>query len=333
MTKVLSIIVPSYNVEDYLNKGLATYGDESLSETLEVLIVNDGSTDSTPEIAQDYIRRFPQIFRLITKENGGHGSAINAGIATASGKYLRVIDGDDWVITKELTRLIEYLQCSETDLVIDVKTEVDKTSGACAVFPLPQNIPLQRDLLFDETIATRDISPFIMIHTLILKRDYLSTLDFTLLEHTFYVDYEFIVKATAFAKSISFCDTTVYQYLVGNATQSVSDQNYVKRWADHTRVTEEILFFTQKALDRDDLSAARKDYLSEKALLLIHTHYKIALIFDPERKRGKERARAFRDFLSQRYPKFAGATQKRYRKTLILHYLGLKSQSDLDRLR
>ena len=74
MGKILSIAVPSYNVEKYLNKCLDSFSDDRLKDGLEVLIVNDGSTDRTEEIANAYVERYPEIFQLINKENGGHGS-------------------------------------------------------------------------------------------------------------------------------------------------------------------------------------------------------------------------------------------------------------------
>lgn len=87
MNTILSVAVPSYNVEQYLNKTLPSYCDERFNDILEVIIVNDGSTDTTAEIAQSYVDRYPRIFKLVNKENGGHGSAVNAGIDNATGKY------------------------------------------------------------------------------------------------------------------------------------------------------------------------------------------------------------------------------------------------------
>ena len=82
---LLTIAVPSYNVEAYLERGLSTYDDPRFERRLEVIVVNDGSTDGTRSIAQTFVARRPGVFRLVDKPNGGHGSAVNAGIDAARG--------------------------------------------------------------------------------------------------------------------------------------------------------------------------------------------------------------------------------------------------------
>lgn len=93
--KHLTITVPCFNSEDYLERCL-----DSLvigGENVEIIIVNDGSTDRTGEIAEQYARQFPKIVTVVHKENGGHGSGVNAGLALATGMYFKVVDSDDWL--------------------------------------------------------------------------------------------------------------------------------------------------------------------------------------------------------------------------------------------
>ena len=115
--KVLTITIPSYNVEAYLEECLESFVNSEVMEEIEVLVVNDGSSDSTAEIAQRYADKYPETFRLINKENGGHGSTINTGIKEAKGKYFKVVDGDDWVDTRSFIRLVKVLKESEADIV------------------------------------------------------------------------------------------------------------------------------------------------------------------------------------------------------------------------
>ena len=138
--KVLTIVFPSYNVELYLDKALKSYSDIRFNELLQVIIVNDGSTDSTIKIAQNYVQEYPEIFCIINKQNGGHGSAINAGIEKASGKYFRVIDGDDWVNSDNLYEMLIKLQNIDDDIVCDVKREIDISTGESKCFYLPKGI-------------------------------------------------------------------------------------------------------------------------------------------------------------------------------------------------
>ena len=120
MEKIISFIIPSYNVENCLPVCLDSFliqESEGFSQ-LEVIVVDDGSRDRTAEIAGSYVKRFPSVYRLIQKENGGHGSAINAGSQAASGKYMKVVDADDWVVTENLGELVKRFSSCEADVVL-----------------------------------------------------------------------------------------------------------------------------------------------------------------------------------------------------------------------
>ena len=325
--KVLTVAVPSYNVERYLADSLASYCAGELDDRLEVLVVNDGSTDSTPVIANEFVKMFPDIFRLVSKENGGHGSAVNAGIDEARGKYFRIIDGDDRICTMNITALLDALEVSDDDLVVDVKREVVIGTDESRLLELPGNIPRKVTLPFESVCTRFDIEEFFMIHTVSVRTDFLRRHGVRLLEHTFYVDYEFIVKIGSAASTIQFLDLEVCNYYVGNAEQSVAPANYVRRWGDHTRVTEELLRFA----DGSQLDGARQEFVDSRCRLLVDTHYNIALIYDDDRARGLERAKQFRAFMKEKHPRFFSASEGRYRKALVLHKLGFDA-ARLDKL-
>src|SRR5699024_9616591 len=115
---VLSIVVPAYNVEKYLEKCIVSLLNYEESYKTEVIVVNDGSTDRTSEIAKKMAAVSNGIVKVIDKENGGHGSTINAGLKDATGKYFRLIDGDDWVDSGELEKLVSILEKEDADLVL-----------------------------------------------------------------------------------------------------------------------------------------------------------------------------------------------------------------------
>lgn len=102
MEKVLTVVIPSFNVEKYLRQTLESLRNEEILENVEVLIVDDGSTDDTAKIGREYEKRYPQTYRVISKTNGGHGSTINCGIEQSRGTFFKVVDGDDWVNTEAL---------------------------------------------------------------------------------------------------------------------------------------------------------------------------------------------------------------------------------------
>lgn len=330
-SKVLTIAIPSYNVERYLDHGLSSYCSPELESGLEVIVVDDGSTDGTAEIAGNFSRRAPSIFKVVSKENGGHGSAINAALRRARGKYFRVVDGDDWVCTKGLIDLVEQLEHLDCDLVIDKKREVHMVTGESVLFELPEGIQPGVVVPFSSVCGVQQAASQIMIHTLTARTSYLRSTGLHLLEHTFYEDYEYILKASAPARDIVFFDFEVYQYLVGNAQQSVSFENYVKRWDDHSRVVDEVLAYLERceagevlASNTDSpLGPRALDYVRHKAHLIIDTHYNIALLFDSDRSRGRVRASAFRRDLKRRNPVQWKLGEKRYWTASLLNRLGI----------
>lgn len=325
MKPILSIVVPSYNVEQYLDKGLSSYCDDRFNDRLQVMIVNDGSKDRTHDIAATYVEKFPRIFTLIDKENGGHGSAVNKGIDNALGRYFRIIDGDDWINTENMATLLEYLESSDADIIVDNKREVNMVTGDTEYFGSPSKVELKKTYDFTDVCLDDEITPNIMIHTMSIKTSILQENSIHLLEGIFYVDIEFILKSTVLAKTIEFVDLEIYQYLVGNVNQSVNYKNYVKRFDHHKQVTRELIrFSTEFKTDNDIL----RRYLDRRVCLLINTHMNIALIYDEDRKQGLNRAKDFRQYLKSVNIEYYEKTTKRYYVTLLLHYLGV----DYDRL-
>lgn len=117
MPKLLSIIIPVFKVEQYINKCLdSLIIDPGLMELMDVLIINDGTPDRSAEISRGYVNKFPDIFRQIDKPNGGHGSVWNLGVKEAYGKYVKFLDSDDWL--ENLDVMIRKLQGTDADLVI-----------------------------------------------------------------------------------------------------------------------------------------------------------------------------------------------------------------------
>lgn len=316
---ILTVAIPSYNVERYLAHGLASYDDDRLEGRIEVLVIDDGSSDGTRGIADSFALRRPGIFRVISQKNAGHGGAVNTGLREARGVYFRVVDGDDWVNTDGLVDLCKRLVHLDADVVIDKKREVHMGTGESRLFEFAGSPLLDAAIPFQSVCCDRDLLSQFMIHTLTVRTAFARAAGVLLLEHTFYEDFEFVVKCTAPAQAIAFEDIEVYQYLVGNASQSVSHENYVKRWDDHTRVVDAMLDY----LDSCGLEGVALEYLRYKIRLLVHTHYNIALLFDADRSRGRARAKAFRRMLRARDAALAKETDARYLSALTLNVLHL----------
>lgn len=112
--KILTISIASYNAEKDLPKCLDSFVESNVLDKLDIIVINDGSSDNTSKIAHNYADKHSSI-RVIDKLNGGHGSTINCGIVSAKGKYFRIVDSDDWIDPNELEKLVKYLEKSNVD--------------------------------------------------------------------------------------------------------------------------------------------------------------------------------------------------------------------------
>ena len=115
MPKV-SIIVPFYNVEKYIEKCLQTLVNQTL-EDIEIILVNDGSQDGTEEIAKKYQEQYPQKIKYLEKENGGLSDARNVGMEVATGEYVSFIDSDDYISLDFYETLLETIVDNDSDIV------------------------------------------------------------------------------------------------------------------------------------------------------------------------------------------------------------------------
>ena len=132
MDKILTIVIPTYNMEKYLDKCLTSLivGDFELMRRLEVLVVIDGAKDRSSEIAHSYENKYPDTFRVIDKENGNYGSCINRGLKEATGKYIKVLDADDSYNSSAFQRYLNALKTLDVDLVINNYTIVNECGQA-----------------------------------------------------------------------------------------------------------------------------------------------------------------------------------------------------------
>lgn len=126
MEKILSIVIPTYNMEKYLNKCIDSLLIPDLN-LLDILIINDGSKDSSSAIGHEYESRFPESIHIIDKENGNYGSCVNRGLKEAKGRYFRLLDADDSLDTDSLQQIVKILKNldNEVDVMITNYSIVD----------------------------------------------------------------------------------------------------------------------------------------------------------------------------------------------------------------
>ncbi|NLL78909.1 MAG: glycosyltransferase family 2 protein [Clostridiales bacterium] len=236
--KLLTITIPCYNSQAYMRKCV-----ESLlpgGEDVEILIVNDGSKDDTLQIAREYEEKYPNIVRVIDKENGGHGSAVNAGIEHACGIFFKVVDSDDWV--KESTYLEILLKLKELiggDKVIDmfISNFVYEKEGEKRKKVMSYRHALPKEEVFGwNDVKHFHVGQYILMHSVIFRTKLLKECGLKLPEHTFYVDNLFVFEPLPYVKNMYYLDVNFYRHYIGRADQSVNEQVMISRVDQQIRV-------------------------------------------------------------------------------------------------
>lgn len=229
--KILTFTVPCFNSEEYMSKAIKSIlpgGDR-----VEIIIVDDGSTDNTASIADKFAEEYPDIIRVIHKENGGHGSAVNTGLLHARGLYFKVLDSDDWFeknAYKEYLNTIEQLVESEqlidmilTNYVYEKPSENHRRRMIySALFPKNKVIGWED--------MKHNIKGFsILMHSVTYRTKLLRDIGLKLPENTFYVDNLFVYEPLPYVKKFYYLDVDLYRYYIGREGQSITEKTMIKR--------------------------------------------------------------------------------------------------------
>lgn len=241
--KYLTITVPCFNSEEYLERCM-----DSLvigGERVEIIVVDDGSTDQTGKIADSYQSWYPDIVRVVHKGNGGHGSGVNTGLKLATGKYFKVVDSDDWLEEKAYMELLQKIEqlcekdntpnlfvCNYTYNHLDEGKE--KTINYRNVFPVDK-------LCTWEEIRAFHPSQYLVMHALIYRTDTLRKSGVILPEHTFYVDNIFAYRPLPYVETLYYLDINLYQYYLGREDQSVNEKVLISRIEQQIKVTKIVM--------------------------------------------------------------------------------------------
>ena len=237
--KLLSIAIPCYNSAAYMEHCI-----ESLlpgGEDVEILIVDDGSTkDNTAQIADEYAAKYPTIVKAIHQENGGHGEAVNTGIANATGLYFKVVDSDDWVDAesyKEVLDTLRKLAGGEKALDMLLCNYVYEKEGQKhkKVMRYDSVLPVNRMFGWDEAGKFRK-GQYILMHSVIYRTQLLRDCGLKLPKHTFYVDNLFVYVPLPYVKNMYYLNVDFYRYFIGRDDQSVNERVMISRIDQQIRV-------------------------------------------------------------------------------------------------
>lgn len=241
--KYVSFAIPCYNSQDYMAHAI-----ESIlpgGEDIEIIIVNDGSKDRTSEIAHEYMEKYPTIIKVVDKENGGHGDAVNSGLMHATGKYFKVVDSDDWVDEEALLKVLDTIKGfvkdeSEVDMVIAnyVYEKVGMTHKKVIRY---DNVLPENQIFKWEDIGHFRLDQYILMHSVIYRTEMLKLCQLELPKHTFYVDNIYVYYPLPHVRTLYYMNVDLYRYFIGREDQSVNEKVMISRIDQQLFVTKKMI--------------------------------------------------------------------------------------------
>ncbi len=287
--KLLTFAVPCYNSAGYMARcldSLLTGGSD-----VEIVIVNDGSTDGTGSIADEYQARYPDIIRAVHQQNRGHGGAVNAGLARAAGRYFKVVDSDDWLDVSSLRRVLETLRGWEAegtnaDLMV-CNYVYDRLEEGKRRTIRYRNVFRSGAFCGWERAGRFLPAQYLLMHSMIYRTGLLRDMGLQLPEHTFYVDNILAFQPLPRVEKVFYLDADLYHYLIGRPDQSISEKVMMSRVDQQIRV---ISILVESAALSQAPSASLRKYMVRYLSMLISNavvHLLLTGTDDARRKRGE----------------------------------------------
>ena len=279
MDKELTVIIPSYNMELYLPKCLESFGidqlrkeDAALADALEVIVVNDGSTDRTNEVAHQFEGRFPEVVRVIDKANGGYGSCVNAALRVATGRYVRVLDADDYIETSEVAQYLRFVIAlnGTADLVVNDYDEVGVSGKVSKVirYGLPSDGVFGTGILIDS-------NEMLDIHGIAYRREILDKMAYRQSEGIHYTDAEWHSLPMSQVTTVAYRPGVLTHYLIGREGQSMERDRFIGNITMLEQIAKRLVrdFDACAAMDPED----GRRYARKRILALIQLIYTMVL--------------------------------------------------------
>lgn len=298
--KLLTVTIPCYNSQDYMRHCVETLLPGG--EEVEILIVDDGSTDKTGEIAEEYAEKYPGIVRVIHQENGGHGEAVNTGIRNASGKYLKIVDSDDWVDGPSYEKILELLRQVVADgqnLDMLISNFVYEKVGVKRKKLMNYRKAIPIGTFFSwEDVKNFKLWQYILMHSVIYRTQLLRDCGLELPKHTFYVDNIYVYQPLPYVKTMYYLDVNFYRYFIGRSDQSVNEKVMLGRLDQQIRVNK-IMY------DSYDLSKMENPHLRDYMYqyLMIITAITTVLLIRGETKENLALKKELWQYMKAQNPK------------------------------
>ena len=299
MSKLLTVAVPCYNSQEYMRHAI----DSLLPgrDRIEILIVNDGSSDDTASIGAEYENLYPDTVRIINKENGGHGDAVMTGLSEAKGLYFRVLDSDDWVDEEALLKLLGVLDEMSTsdspvDLVITNYVYEKVAEGRSCPINYRKTLPVNRVFGWDD-VGKFGTGSYILMHAATYRTELIRNCGMVLPEHTFYVDNIYVSYPMIDVETMYYLDVDLYRYYIGRADQSVNESVMMSRIDQQLKVNRIMLY--DMDINRIE-NAKKRDYLQYYAEII--TLATVALYLRIGTPEAEQTAESFLDEIKSHNP-------------------------------
>lgn len=242
--KIVSYAIPCYNSAAYMDHCIQSILDsaEGHLDQIEIIIVDDGSTrDETPAKADEWAARMPGTIQAVHQENGGHGMAVNAGLAHSSGIYYKVVDSDDWVDREAAAQMLETLarfaeMPEPVDMAICNYVYERIEEGESQPMDYRDVIPAGKVVGWQD-IGRFGISEYLLMHSVFYRAQLLRDIGLELPAHTFYVDNIFVYVPLPSVQTLYYLDVDLYRYFIGREGQSVNEDVMISRIDQQLRVT------------------------------------------------------------------------------------------------
>lgn len=228
--KLLTFVVPCYNMASSLKRcvdSLLPHGD-----AVEIIIIDDGSTDETRAIADAYAQSHAATIRAIHQPNGGHGACINRGLQEARGFFFKVVDADDWMDRQSTAGLLETIAAftkgeAVPDVLVCGYARVRQRDGHVRTVRYQNTLPAGKLLGWREVGRIGQYQN-LMMHALTYNTAFLKRCFRPLPGHSYYVDCLLSYQPLFHARTLYYLDTAPYQYLVGQPNQSVNKRKVIR---------------------------------------------------------------------------------------------------------
>lgn len=235
--KTLSVIIPTYNMAALLPRCLESLvAAQGAEETLETIVVNDGSKDNSLEVAQDYQKKYPKIVTVIDKPNGNYGSTINAALPVAQGKYVKILDSDDWFDTEVLGKYLGVLEKVDVDMIVTHFTQIGATTREVVKYNTMGREPYEYGKVYDlDEVLQGGYIRYFLMHALTYRTELLRKIGYRQTEGISYTDTEWSCYPTFYAKTIYFCNLNLYQYNLDREGQTM-DPKVMQKSANQLQI-------------------------------------------------------------------------------------------------